>query len=245
VAADPTWMLLGATVGALGGLVGPQVLARLPDRPTASLDDEDVAPERSAVGPTYRELAVWPPVRAVLVPAGAFVGGLLGWARAGEPVLPAFLALGVAGVLLGYVDVRVHRLPDRLTGPSLGVGAVLLGLAAFAEPYGAGDLLRAGAGALALCAFYLVLHVLNPQGLGLGDVKLAAPLGLHLAWLGWGQLVLGAFLGFLLGGLVGVALILLRRAGLRSMLPFGPSMLVGALLAVVWGEPLVDAYLGR
>jgi len=85
----------------------------------------------------------------------------------------------------------------------------------------------------------------NPQGLGLGDVKLAAPLGLHLAWLGWGQLVLGAFLGFLLGGLVGVALILMRRAGLRSMLPFGPSMLVAALLTVVWGEPLVDAYLGR
>jgi leader peptidase (prepilin peptidase) / N-methyltransferase len=245
VAADPTWMLLGVTVGALGGLVGPQIVARLPDRPTAAQHDEDVTSDGADVGPTYRELAGWPPLRAVLVPVGAFVGGLLGWARAGEPDLPAFLALGVAGVLLGYVDVRVHRLPDRLTGPSLGVGAVLLGLAALAEPYGAGDLLRAGAGALALCGFYLVLHVLNPRGLGLGDVKLAAPLGLHLAWLGWGQLVLGTFLGFLLGGVVGVVLVLSKRAGLRSMLPFGPSMLVGALLAVAWGEPLVDAYLGR
>lgn len=245
MAADPTWMVLGAAVGALGGLVGPQVVARLPDRPAAAQDEGDVASKGAAVGPTYRELAAWPPLRTVLVPTGAVVGGLLGWARAGEPDLPAFLALGVAGVLLGYVDLRVHRLPDRLTGPSLGLGVVLLGLAALAEPVGAGDLLRAGAGALALSAFYLVLHVVNPRGLGLGDVKLAAPLGLHLAWLGWGQLVLGAFLGFLLGGLVGVALMVSRRAGLKSMLPFGPSMLVGALLAVVWGQPLVDAYLGR
>ncbi|HSK56204.1 MAG TPA: A24 family peptidase [Jiangellales bacterium] len=244
--AELVWTLLGALVGAAGGLVGPQVLARLPDRSAQPEEDEDLAPEQvHALDPTYRELAAWPPLRAVLAPTGAVVGGLLGWARAGEPDLPAFLVLGVVGVLLGYVDIRVHRLPDLLTLPSLLVGAVLLGLTALTERYDAGDLLRAGAGALALFAFYLVLHLLNPRGMGRGDVKLAAPLGLHLAWLGWGQLVLGAFLGFLLGGLVGAALILLRRAGLKSMLPFGPSMLVGALVAVVWGEPLVDAYLGR
>jgi leader peptidase (prepilin peptidase)/N-methyltransferase len=57
--------------------------------------------------------------------------------------------------------------------------------------------------------------------------------------------VVGAFLGFLAGGLTGVGLMLAGRAGRRSSIPFGPFMLLGALVAVAWGRPLVDAYVGR
>jgi leader peptidase (prepilin peptidase)/N-methyltransferase len=54
----------------------------------------------------------------------------------------------------------------------------------------------------------------------------------------------GLFAAFLVGGLVGVVLLALRRATRRSAVPFGPSMLLGALLAVLWAEPVAAWYLG-
>jgi leader peptidase (prepilin peptidase)/N-methyltransferase len=79
--------------------------------------------------------------------------------------------------------------------------------------------------------------------MGFGDVKLAGILGLYLGWLGWAELVTGGFLGFLFGGVVGGGLVLVRRAGRKSMLPFGPFMLAGALVAILWGGALADLYL--
>ena len=156
-------------------------------------------------------------------------------------VLPAFLYLGAVGVALALIDLDVKRLPDALTLPSYVVGAVLLGAASVAngEP---GVMIRAGLGALALFVFYFILLVVYPAGMGFGDVKLAGVLGLYLAYLGWGSLVVGGFLGFLLGAVVGGGLMLIRRAGRKTMIPFGPFMLAGALLAIFVGQPLADAY---
>jgi len=156
-------------------------------------------------------------------------------------VLPAFLYLGAVGVALALIDLDVKRLPDALTLPSYGVGAVLLGVASVAngEP---GVMIRAGLGALALFVFYFILLVVYPAGMGFGDVKLAGVLGLYLAYLGWGSLVVGGFFGFLLGAVVGGGLMLIRRAGRKTMIPFGPFMLAGALLAIFVGQPLADAY---
>jgi leader peptidase (prepilin peptidase)/N-methyltransferase len=78
--------------------------------------------------------------------------------------------------------------------------------------------------------------------MGFGDVKLAGVLGLTLGWLGWGQLAIGGFLGFFLGAVVGGLLMLLGRARRKSKIPFGPFMLVGALLAILWGDALWDGY---
>jgi leader peptidase (prepilin peptidase)/N-methyltransferase len=95
----------------------------------------------------------------------------------------------------------------------------------------------------ALYSFYFLLAFAYPAGMGFGDVKLAGVLGLYLAWLGWAELLVGAFLGFFIGGLVGIGLLLARRAGRKSQLPFGPYMLAGALLAILWGGALADLYL--
>lgn len=156
-------------------------------------------------------------------------------------VLPAFLYLGAVGVALALIDLDVKRLPDALTLPSYVVGVLLLGAAAIAngEP---GVMLRAGVGAVALYVFYFVLLVVYPAGMGFGDVKLAGVLGLYLAYLSWGSLVVGGFLGFLLGAVVGGGLMLIRRAGRKTMIPFGPFMLAGAYLAIFVGQPLADAY---
>ena len=85
-----------------------------------------------------------------------------------------------------------------------------------------------------LCgAVFLLLHLAG--GMGLGDVKLAGVLGLYLGFYGWAPVVVGAFLGFVVGGLVGLALIAVGRAGRKSAVPYGPSMLVGAWLGPAWG----------
>jgi leader peptidase (prepilin peptidase)/N-methyltransferase len=80
--------------------------------------------------------------------------------------------------------------------------------------------------------------------MGMGDVKLAGVLGMGLAWLGWSEWLVGAFLAFLLGAVVGLGLMLLRRASRRSAIPFGPFMVAGALLGILVGPQIADWYAG-
>jgi leader peptidase (prepilin peptidase)/N-methyltransferase len=81
------------------------------------------------------------------------------------------------------------------------------------------------------------------RGMGLGDVALAPVLGLALGWLGWGPSLVGLLGGFVVGAVVGVVLMLGRRAGRRSRVPHGPFMLAGAGLGMFWGQPVWEAYL--
>lgn len=156
--------------------------------------------------------------------------------------LPAYLYLAAIGVALWMIDLDVKRLPNVIVLPSYAVAGGLLALAALAT--GEWDnLLRAGLGMVALYSFYFALAFAYPAGMGFGDVKLAGVLGLYLGWLGWGEVVIGGFLGFLFGGVVGLGLMLVRRAGRKSQIPFGPYMLAGALVAVLWGGALADLYL--
>ncbi|MFG2294862.1 prepilin peptidase [Streptomyces sp. NPDC048603] len=137
-------------------------------------------------------------------------------------------------VVLVMVDLAVHRLPDVLTLPLAGGLAVGLGVVALV-PGAGGSWRGALLGGAGLGAAYLVLHLINPGGLGLGDVKLALALGVALGWYGWGVWAAGAFLGFLYGALHGLALLLARRAGARTAFPFGPAMTAGALTGVLMG----------
>jgi leader peptidase (prepilin peptidase)/N-methyltransferase len=171
----------------------------------------------------------------------AVVFGLLAWEFGLSPELPAFLYLGAVGVALAAIDIDTKRLPDALTLPSYVAGAVLLLVPAVVDGRWS-DYVRAVAGAAALFAFYFVVTFIYPAGMGFGDVKLAGVLGLYLGWLGWGTLVVGAFLGFVLGAVVGVGLMLLGDAGRKTKIPFGPFMLLGAFLAIWVGPPIADWY---
>jgi leader peptidase (prepilin peptidase) / N-methyltransferase len=158
-------------------------------------------------------------------------------------VLPAYLYLAAIGIALAFIDLDTKRLPDRLTLPSYVVALVLLGVAAAVD--GAWDaLLRAVLGGLVLGLFYGVLWFVYPSGMGFGDVKFSGVLGLYLGWISWATVALGGFLGFLLGGVVGAALLLAKRATRKTGIPFGPFMIGGALLAILWGQPVVDWYTG-
>lgn len=184
------------------------------------------------------------PVRYLLVElatALAFAGVALGIGPSWT--LPVTLYAVAAGIALTLIDLDVHRLPDAIVLPSYPVVAALLVVAA----WGAGrwdDLLRAAIGGVILFAAYLLMMIAYPSGMGAGDVKLSGLLGALLAFSGWGAFAVGAFAAFLLGGVFAGALMLARRAGRRSGIPFGPWMIGGALVGLVWGRQLFDAYLG-
>jgi leader peptidase (prepilin peptidase)/N-methyltransferase len=145
--------------------------------------------------------------------------------------LPAYLALAAAGVLLAVVDLRHRLLPNRVIGPALVTGALLLtGAAAVDDRWE--DLARAALGAVVLFALFLLLALISPSALGMGDVKLAGLLGLHLGWLGWDAVLLGAAAGFVVQAVLSLVLLAARRIDLRGELPFGPAMLAGAVLAI-------------
>lgn len=157
--------------------------------------------------------------------------------------IPAFGYLAAIGVALTWIDLDTHRLPDAIVLPSYVVAAALLALASA----GAGDwgaALRGLIGGAVLFAFYFLLLVVYPAGMGFGDAKLAGVLGLYLGWLGWGALVVGAFAAFLVGGVFAIGLLIARRAGRRSGIPFGPWMVLGAAIGIGWGERLWTGYLG-
>jgi len=140
------------------------------------------------------------------------------------PPLPAFLLLAVLGVQLARIDVSLHLLPNPLV-LSLLVGGLLCLLAATLGGEQWSSLVRALAGAAILFGMYLILALISPASLGMGDVKLAAPVGLYLGYLGWSQLLYGGLLGFLLNGIVTLFVLSRNRAEHASEVPHGPSML--------------------
>jgi len=183
---------------------------------------------------------------------GLFFAGIATWVLLGGlPVTSdvativataSFLYLAAISIALALIDIDLHKLPNKIVLPAYIVGAVTLGAASLIE----GDfeqLLRAAIGAVALFVAYFVMAIVYPGGMGFGDVKLAGVLGLYLAWLGWGELAVGAFAAFVLGGFFSLALILLRRVNRKSGIPFGPWMLAGAWVGTFAGGIIAAGYL--
>ncbi|MEV5258447.1 A24 family peptidase [Streptomyces anulatus] len=187
---------------------------------------------RVAGTPAPGPVAYAPGVLAPVVTVAACVA--LAAATGARPELIGWLALTPVAVLLAVVDRRVHRLPDPLTLPLAAAAVLLLGGAALL-PGHAGSWTSGLLGGLALGGFYFLLFLINPNGMGFGDVKLALALGVALGWYGWTVLFVGGFAGFLFGALYGLALMLLRRAGRRTGIPFGPFMIGGALTGLLLG----------
>ena len=156
-------------------------------------------------------------------------------------VIAAFLYFAAISIVLTLIDLDTHRLPNSIVLPSYLVAGILFTVAAWlTEDWNA--LLVAGVGMAAMYVFYFLLRAARPGGMGGGDVKLAGVIGIYLGWLGWGALAVGAFAAFLYGGVFGTALMLLRRAGRKTAIPFGPWMLLGAWTGVFAGEAVGKWY---
>ena len=157
-----------------------------------------------------------------------------------DPQTPAFCYLAALGVPLAFIDVREYRLPDALTLPSYPASLLLLGVAAPFVPGGTGRFGHALIGMAAAVALFFLLLLAVPSGLGMGDVKLAGPLGAYLGWLGAAAFMTGLLAAWLLAALTAIGLLLARRATRKSEIPFGP-FLIAATLGVVLASGFVPA----
>lgn len=251
-----------ALCGALGWFV-PQLIARLPEPVPQSVPQsvsepvsEPTVPSGSTNGSAvdasastrrqlpppppkelYADIAARPGLDLWAAVASAICGALVGLATGWAWSLLFLVPLVPIGVALAVVDWRTTLLPTRIIAPTYAVAVVLVLVAGVLD----GDrdaVVRAALGWAALGGVFLLLWVVYPAGMGYGDVRLSGVLGIVLGYLGWAQLVTGAYAGFLIGGVGGAVLAALRLVR-RKRFPFGPFMLLGALVGVVCGPALV------
>jgi leader peptidase (prepilin peptidase) / N-methyltransferase len=154
-------------------------------------------------------------------------GGYAHWS-----LLPAYLYMGAIGAALTLIDLDVQRLPDMIVLPSYPIVFVLLLVPTMVTGQW-GALLRAVLAGSVLYLGYRVLALVSPgAGPGRGDVKLAGVLGLLLGWLGWGQAIVSIFAASITGGVIALSLLLAGRASHSLLMAFGPSMMLGAWVAL-------------
>lgn len=150
-------------------------------------------------------------------------------------IIGGFLGLVIC-IAASVVDIREYRIPNRLVAIGVVLLLVILSAASLIE-HSWQPLLYGVGGGLAFFIAYLALALISPSGMGMGDVKLAAVVGLMLGPLGVTASFVGFYTAFVCGAVFGLTRILLRRGELRSRLPFAPFMTVGATVGLLW--PLI------
>lgn len=171
------------------------------------------------------------PVRVVgTIAAGLAIEAAVVWRFGWSLPLAAYSCLAVTGAVVSATDLAARRIPNRMVVPAYPITAALLAVASVPSVLW-WPLTRAGIAAVGLAAFYLVLGLAFPAGIGLGDVKWAGILGAYLGWLAWSPAITGTLIGFLAAA---VALLAARIVGRRqSSLPMAPFMTLGAIVAVL------------
>jgi len=157
--------------------------------------------------------------------------------------LPAFLVLTGALIAISVIDLEHFIIPNRIVYPVGFASVILLALAALIQHHW-GAFGRSLLGACCAFAFFFVLHLVSPRGMGFGDVRLSFVLGLFLGWLGWPELLGGLFAGFLFGAVVGLALIAFGGRARSQHIPFGPYLAAGTMTFVLAGDHLVSWWRG-
>lgn len=143
----------------------------------------------------------------------------------------AYAVFAIASVWLSVIDIREHRLPNRGTLALLPALLALFALAAWAL----GDFApfwRAVIAAVVLFVIYLILNLVYPAGMGMGDVKLAPSIGVALGWWSWGTVWWGSAFAVLTMGVLSLVLLVTRKASMKTALPFGPFMFLGAWIGI-------------
>jgi leader peptidase (prepilin peptidase) / N-methyltransferase len=238
---------LGGAVGVATGLVVPWVIRRLPEPPPVPEPEEgaELTPAQKVLldeGPKepYADLGALPRLPLLTAAVSGVAGALIGWVTGLDWLLLLLLPLAPVGTLLAVVDFRTRLLPRVVVIPAT-LAAIGYGLVAWPLTGDSESLVRGLIGMVAARAVFWILWFIRSAGMGFGDVRLSALLGFVLAYVGWPEYALGLYSGFLLFALPGLLLALLRRD--RSMLkkayPFGPFLLLGALLGIVVGDPLL------
>lgn len=182
--------------------------------------------------------ATYPLVEAGTAAVWALVAWRIGW----DALLPASLVWSAGLLALSVIDLRTFRLPTKIIYATLAVTSAMLVLAAAVTGHW-GQLVQCAAGAVIAFGVYLLIHVAQPKGMGFGDVRLSALIGAMLGWHGLAVMFVGLFLGFLIGAAASVVVVAAKRGTLKTKVPFGPYMCVGAMTALLYGREIVDWWL--
>jgi leader peptidase (prepilin peptidase)/N-methyltransferase len=163
----------------------------------------------------------------VAVVLSALAGRSAGWTA----LLPAYVLLALCCAPLAVIDVEHHRLPNRLVFLAAG-GALVLLTAAAAQRHDWHAWLRGAEAAGVVFALFYAIALLAT--FGWGDVKLGGLLAGYLGLFGWGYVLYGILAGFVLAAAFSLPMVLVRRVSMKTAIPLGPSLIVGALLVTAF-----------
>ena len=180
------------------------------------------------------------PLVIAVVSAVVFAGSAVRFGAHADLIAYDVLAVGL--IVLSVIDLERMILPVVAFYPTLLSFAILLAISSLLEGRLSHLWVAMAAGVVCFLIF-LVIHIIVPQGMGFGDVRLAGLLGLATGWISAQVVLVGFVLAFGLGAFIGILLMLLKNYGSKSRLPFAPFLVAGTFLALMWGLPIARVWL--
>jgi len=149
-----------------------------------------------------------------------------------------YIILSSALIIIAFIDLNEQIVPDVISLPGIGVGLILSFFVPYLSFINSALGVVVGGGIILIIALVGSM-IFKKEAMGGGDVKLAAMIG---AFLGWRYTIISLFLGFFLGDLAGIFLILSKIKSKEDMVPFGPFIALGSLITLLWGEKIIAWY---
>ena len=151
-----------------------------------------------------------------------------------------YIILSSALMIIAFIDLNQQIVPDVISLPGIIIGFIL----SFFVPYI--SFINSALGVLVGGGIILIIGmagsvIFKKEAMGGGDVKLAAMIG---AFLGWRYIIISLFLGFFVGALAGIILILSKIKSREDTVPFGPFIILGSFITLLWGEKIISCYIG-
>ena len=151
-----------------------------------------------------------------------------------------YIILSSALIIIAFIDLNEQIVPDVISLPGIVIGFII----SFFVPYI--SFINSALGVVVGGGIILIIGlggsvIFKKEAMGGGDVKLAAMIG---AFLGWKYIIISLFLGFFLGALAGIVLILSKIKSREDVVPFGPFIVLGSFITLLWGDKIISWYLG-
>ena len=151
-----------------------------------------------------------------------------------------YIILASALIIIAFIDLNEQIVPDLICLPGIGIGLILSFFVPFMSFINSASGVLVGGGIILIIALVGSM-IFKKEAMGGGDVKLAAMIG---AFLGWRYIIISLFLGFFLGALTGIILMIAKIKSREDMVPFGPFIVLGTFITLLWGEQIISWYLG-
>ena len=151
-----------------------------------------------------------------------------------------YIILSSALIIIAFIDLNEQIVPDVISLPGIVIGFIISFFVTYIS------FINSALGILVGGGIILIIGVagsviFKKEAMGGGDVKLAAMIG---AFLGWKYIIISLFLGFFIGALAGIILILSKIKNREDVVPFGPFIVLGSFVTLLWGEKIISWYIG-